>query len=182
MASRLGNYLRHLFQIVGALAIVALVLLAVQRIYHPFDETLARIESFVAELDAKMSREAFKGITLGSLALILALCVFPVFMSKIDDKAYWRGLWRGVIAAAVYYLSNEVFALASKLGRIHFIVSMIAVIVITAVIVEGVSLTVREEDEKSFRTDVVASIASGLIFGVLVKLASYGLELLKKAA
>ena len=40
----------------------------------------------------------------------------------------------------------------------------------------------KEEEEKSFRTDVVASIASGLLFGVLVKLAGYGLELLKRKA
>lgn len=181
MATRLGNYLRRLFEVVGALAIIALVLMAVQRIYHPFDAVIARIDAFAADLDARMSQEAFKGITLGSLGLILALCVFPVFLSKIDEKSYFRSLWRGLIAAVVFYLSNELFSLSSKLGRIHFIVSMLAVIVITAVVVEGVSLAVREEDEKSFRTDIVASIASGLLFGVLVKLAGYGIELLKKA-
>jgi hypothetical protein len=179
MASRLGRYIRRLLELAGALAILALILMAVQKFYHPFDTLIARADAFIAELDDKLTKEAFKGITLGSLGLILALCVFPVFLSKIDERAYARGLWRGIIAAAVYYLSNELFAVASELGRIHFIVSMFVVIAVTAVVVEGVSLAVREEEEKSFRTDVVASIASGLIFGVIVKLAGYGLEYLK---
>jgi len=180
MASRLGNYLRHLFQAVGALAIIVLILLAIQAAYHPFDPYLARAESLVNEWDANLTTEAFSGITLGSLGLILALCIFPIFISKIDEKSYLRSLWRGLVAAAVFYLSSALYDFASKFGRIHFIVSIFAVVLITAVVVEGVSLAVRAEDEKSLRTDIVASIASGLLFGVLVKLAGYGLELLKR--
>jgi hypothetical protein len=179
MASRLGKYLRRLFEITGAIAILGLVLVAVQEIYHPFDQLLARAKDFVSYLEGELTHEAFNGITLGSLGLILGLCVFPVFMSRIDEKAYARSLWRGLVSAAVFYLSNGLYDLASKLGRIHFIVSVFAVIVVTAIVVEGVSLAVREEDEKSFRTDVVASIASGLLFGVLVKLAEYGIAHLR---
>jgi hypothetical protein len=178
MASRLGRYFRRLFEIVGALAILGLVLVAVQYAYHPFDGAIARATAFVDGLDARLTQEAFKGITLGSLALIVALCVFPIFLHKIDERAYARGLWRGVISAAVFYLSNELYGMATKVGRIHFIVSMFAVIVVTILVVEGVSLSVREEEEKSFRTDIVASIASGLLFGVLVKLGGFGIEYL----
>ena len=124
--------------------------------------------------------EAFNGITLGSLVLIVGLCIFPLFLKRIDEKAYARGLWRGLIAAAVFFLSNRLFALATKIGRVHFIVTMLGVIVATAIVVEGVSLAVKEEEERSFRTDVTASITSGLLFGVLVKLAEYAIELLKR--
>jgi hypothetical protein len=180
MATRFTRYLRNLLRIAVILAVLFFVLAGVQAVFHPFDALMAKALGIVDELDAKLTSEAFNGITLGSLGLILALCVFPLFLKRIDEKAYARGLWRGVISAAVFYLSNRLFALASRIGRIHFIVTMLGVIVLTAVVIEGVSLAVKEEEERSFRTDVTASLTSGLLFGVLVKLAEYGLDLLKK--
>jgi hypothetical protein len=180
MATRFTRYLRNLVRAAVTLAVVVLVLAGIQAIFHPFDAIIAKGLAFVDDLDSKLTREAFNGITLGSLALIVALCVFPLFLKRIDEKAYARGLWRGVISAAVFYLSNRLFALAQSIGRIHFIVTMLGVIVVSAIVIEGVSLAVKEEEERSFRTDVVASITSGLLFGVLVKLAEYGLEILKK--
>jgi hypothetical protein len=181
LASRFARYLRRLIRIAIALAVLGLILAAVQLSFHPFDEALAKGSSLVEDIDSRLSREAFEGITIGSLALVIALCVFPLFLSKIDERAYARGLWRGVISAAVFYVSTQLFALASKIGRVHLIVSILAVVVASAIVVEGVSLAVREEEEKSFRTDIVASIASGLLFGVLVKLGGLGLEWIKKA-
>jgi hypothetical protein len=182
MASRFARYVRRIVRTALILAVLALVLASVQALFHPFDAYIEKGTAFVAGLDSRLSREAFNGITIGSLALILGLCVFPLFLRRIDEKAYARGLWRGLVSAAVFYLSNQLFALASRIGRVHFIVAIVAVVVVTALVVEGVSLAVKEEEEKSFRTDVVASIASGLLFGVLVKLAGYGLELLRRKA
>lgn len=181
MASRFARYLRRLATLAILLVLLALVLVAVQALFHPFNAILARGATFVDDLDSKLSREAFKGITIGSLALILALCIFPLFLKRIDERAYWRGLWRGVIAASVYYASSKLFDLASSLGRVRLILVMLVAIVAGVIIVEGISLAVREEDEKSFRTDVVSSIASGFLFGVFVKFAGYGLEYLKGA-
>jgi hypothetical protein len=87
-----------------------------------------------------------------------------------------------LIAASVFYLYNRLFALASSIGHVYFIVTMLGAIIVTAIVVEGVSLAVKEEEERSFRTDVTASITSGLLFGVVVKLAEYGLSLLKGTA
>jgi hypothetical protein len=181
MASRFARYLRNLILIAVILAVIVLVLAGIQAIFHPFDALIAKVLAFVGDLDSKLTREAFNGITLGSLVLIVALCIFPLFLKRIDEKAYARGLWRGLIAASVFFVSNRLFALASKIGRVHFIVTMLAVVVVTAIVVEGVSLAVKEEEERSFRTDVVASITSGLLFGVLVKLAEYGLECIKRS-
>lgn len=181
MASRFARYLRRLATLAIVLVILALILAAVQALFHPFDALLAKGAALIDDVDANLSREAFRGITIGSLALILALCIFPLFMKRIDEKSYWRGLWRGVIAAAVYYASSKLFDLASSLGKVRLILVMLVAIVAGIIIVEGISLAVREEDEKSFRTDVVSSIASGFLFGVLVKFAGYGLEYLKGA-
>jgi len=182
MATRLSRYVRNLFRVASTLALVVIVLAGVQAAFHPFDALIAKGAAFVNDLDSKLTSEAFNGITLGSLVLVMALCVFPVFLRRIDERAYGRSLWRGLIAAAVFYVSNELYAVASRVSRVNFIFAILAVIVVTAVVVEGVSLSVKEDEEKSFRTDVVASIASGLLFGVLVKLAQYGIHLLQKAA
>ncbi len=180
MASRFSRYVRRLARTAIALALLALILAAIQAVYHPFDPFLAAAKSFVDELDSRLSRELFNGITIGSLVLILGLCVFPIFLRKIDERAYGRGLWRGIISAAVFFLANALFALASKISRTGFILSIVGVAVVGAVIVEAVSLAAKEEEERSFRTDIVASIASGLLFGVIVKLAEYGLEFIKR--
>jgi hypothetical protein len=180
LASRFARYLKRLLAAALVLCLLGLALAAVQALFHPFDELIAKGLAYIDDLDAKLSREAFNGITIGSLVLILALCFFPIFLTKIDERAYARGLWRGVISAAVFYLSTELFAVATAIGRVHFLLSVLAVVVVCAIVVEGVSLAVREEEEKSFRTDVIASIASGLLFGVLVKLAEYGLAMIGK--
>ena len=162
-------------------AVLFFVLAGIQAVFRPFDALISKGSAIVGGLDAKLTIKAFNGITLGGLALILALCVFPLFLKRIDEKAYARGLWRGLIAASVFYLYNRLFSLAAKIGHVYFIVTMLGVIVATAIVVEGVSLAVKEENERSFRTDVTASITSGLLFGVLVKLAEFGLGLLTKA-
>jgi hypothetical protein len=179
MASRFALFLRKLLIVSTTIAVVGIILAGVQAIFHPFDAWLADIDALIAGLDSRMTQEAFRGITIGSLALILALCVFPIFLSRIDEKAYARGLWRGVVSAAVFYLSSEVFSFASRVSRIHLIGAMFVVIVVGVVVVEGLSLAMREEEERSFRTDIVSSIASGFLFGVLVKLGGYGIEYLK---
>jgi hypothetical protein len=179
VASRFAAYVKRVARIGIALVALGLVLAAVQALFHPFDALLAKGNALFDDLDSKLSHEAFSGITVGSLALILALCIFPIFLSRIDEKAYARGLWRGLISASVFFLSNKLFALASSVGRARFLVALLAVVIVSVLVIEGVSLAVREEEERSFRTDVVASIASGLLFGVLIKLAGLGLDFAK---
>jgi hypothetical protein len=180
-ASRFRRYLRRLARVGILLGALAIVLYGVQAIFHPFDEAIARLLAYVQELDDNLSREAFAGISIGSLVLILIICLFPFLLKRIDEAAYLRGLWRGLIAAAVYFLSNKLFALAVSANRIYFILATLGIIVLTLIVVEGLSLAVREEEERSFRTDVTASIASGLLFGVLVKLVEFVVEWAKQA-
>jgi hypothetical protein len=178
--SHFARFLHRLARLVVALGILWLAFVAAQATFHPFDGAIASTKAFVAGMDSRLSKEAFNGITLGSLALILALCIFPIFLSRIDEKAYGRGLWRGVISTAVFYLSNELYAMAAKESRMHFIAALVGVVIVTAIVVEAISLAVREEEQRSFRTDIVASIASGLLFSVIIKLGEFGIAYLKE--
>ena len=177
--SRFTRYVRGLVKVALILAIAGLCLYFAQKRYGLFDSEIAAIDSFVAEANASLSNEAFAGISMGSLALVLGLCVFPIFVKKFDNKAYLRGLWRGLISALVFFVSNGLYSLAARASRLYLIAALAIVIVASALLVEGISLAVREEHERSFRTDIVASIASGLLFSVLLKLGQYGYEWIK---
>lgn len=177
--SRFTRYVRGLAKVVLILAIAGLCLYFAQKRYGLFDSEINAIDSFVAEANASLSNEAFAGISMGSLALVLGLCVFPIFVKKFDNKAYLRGLWRGLISALVFFVSNGLYSLAARASRLYLIAALAIVIVASALLVEGISLAVREEYERSFRTDIVASIASGLLFSVLLKLGQYGYEWIK---
>jgi hypothetical protein len=179
--SRFRRYLRRLWRASLVLGLLALLLFGVQSIFHPFDAAIARVLAYAEGLDANLSHETFAGISIGSLVLILAICLFPFLLKRIDEAAYLRGLWRGIIAAAVFFLSSKLFELAAGANRIYFLLSILGIIVLTIIVVEGLSLAVREEDERSFRTDITASIASGLLFGVLVKLMEFALEWTKRS-
>jgi hypothetical protein len=179
--SRFRRYLRRLGRVGIALGLLAAVLYGVQSVFHPFDEAIARVLAYVEDLDANLSHETFAGISIGSLALILVICLFPFLLKRIDEAAYLRGLWRGLIATAVFFLSNKLFTLASSGSRVYFLLTVLGIIILTLIVVEGLSLAVREEDERSFRTDVTASIASGLLFGVLVKIAEFIIEWAKRS-
>jgi len=178
-SGRFARYVKRLLRLALLLVSVGLLAAFAQYQYHLFDRQLAALTGFVAEADSQLSNVAFAGISLGSLVLVLALCVFPIFMRKIDARAYRRGLWRGLVSALVFLVSTELYDFAERSSRLYLLGAIALVIVVSALLVEAVSLAVREENERSFRTDVVASIASGLLFSVLVKLGQYGLEWLK---
>jgi len=172
--------MRRLTRIGIVLGLAALVLYGLQSAFHLFDETIAKCLSYAEELDASLSHEAFAGISIGSLVLILVICLFPFLLRRIDEAAYLRGLVRGLIAAAVFFLSSKLFELAVGENRVYFLLATLGVIILTLIVVEGLSLAVREEEERSFRTDVTASIASGLLFGVLVKIVEFAFEWAKR--
>ena len=75
MASRLALYVRRLYRIAAALALIVLALYGLQIWLHPFDAILAKLSDFAMNVDQRISQEAFKGITIGTLGLVLALCV-----------------------------------------------------------------------------------------------------------
>ena len=116
--SRFTRYVRGLAKVVLILAIAGLCLYFAQKRYGLFDSEINAIDSFVAEANASLSNEAFAGISMGSLALVLGLCVFPIFVKKFDNKAYLRGLWRGLISALVFFVSNGLYSLAAQASRL----------------------------------------------------------------
>jgi hypothetical protein len=157
VTSRFLRYLRWLVRVAILLAAIFLVLFALQSWTGLLTAPLEAARAAVAGANDRLSDEAFAGISVGSLALVLALCLLPLFLKKIDERAYLRGLWRGIVATGVFFLSNALYAFAEKISRLYLLGAIAIVIVATALLVEGVSLAVREEEERSFRTDIASS-------------------------
>lgn len=71
--SPFARFLHRLARLVVAFGILWLAFVAIQAAFHPFNALIADAKAFIAGMDSSLSKEAFNGITLGSLALILAL-------------------------------------------------------------------------------------------------------------
>jgi Na+/proline symporter len=180
-SSRFTRYIGRLIRVALVLAVIFLGLYAAQSYYHVFDDQIASVTAFLSSLEGSLSAEALAGISMGSLLLVAVLCLAPIFWKKIDARGYVRGLWRGVISAFVYLASSALFSFAAKASRVYLILAVAGVIIVSALLIEAVSLAGREEEERSLRTDIVSSISSGLLFGVLLQLGQVGFEWAKSA-
>jgi glucan phosphoethanolaminetransferase (alkaline phosphatase superfamily) len=176
VSSRFTRYIGRLLRIGLVLSVLFLGLYAAQSYYHVFDDQVAWFRNAMVELERSLSVEALAGISMGSLVLVAGLCLAPIFWKKIDTRGYMRGLWRGVVSAFVFLASSQLFAFAARASKVYLIAAIAGVIVVSALLIEAVSLAVREAEERSLRTDIVSSISSGLLFGVLVQLGQVGLE------
>ncbi|HET7839686.1 MAG TPA: hypothetical protein VFL04_07995 [Rectinemataceae bacterium] len=175
MSSRFTRYIGRLIRAALVLGVLFLGLYAAHAYYGFLDDQIAGVQAFMTELEGSLSVEALAGISMGSLVLVIALCLMPIFWRKIDTRSYVRGLWRGIVSAFVFLASSALFSFAERASKVYLIAAILGVIIVSALLIEAVSLAVREEEERSLRTDIVASISSGLLFGVLIQLGQVAL-------
>ena len=167
---RATRFLGTVFKIILFFGLFFLILWFLHTYLHLFDTQLAYINTMIAQMNSTMSSELISGITMGSVILVLLIVIMPLFMKGINRKAYWKSLWRGVISAFVFFISNRIFTYAEQKSRFYLIIAILITVAVTFVLIEVLSLAMRESEEVSFRTDMVSSIAAGLLFGVILKL------------
>lgn len=170
--SRLKKFLVRLLIVVLVLLIISFILFLLQAFFGLFDPQIAWIKGVVTETDAKFSADVFAGISVGTVGLMIVVSFFPVFMKGVNNRQYFMGLRRGVISAFVFYLSDTLYRWLGEINRFYMILTMVIVVIITFILIEVLSLSTKENEEVSFRTDLVSAIVSGLVFGVLLKLFS----------
>lgn len=72
------------------------------------------------------------------------------------------------------------YSFLAETSRFYLILAMIAIAVITMILIRIVTLMYKKKaDQVEFRTAYIASITAGLIFGVLMQLATLGIDWLK---
>jgi hypothetical protein len=133
----------------------------------------------INKLNSTLSSEVVTGISIGGVLLILLVIIFPFFMRGIKKKQYFVSLQRGIISSLVFYFSTLLYQYTENISRFFLFLSVVIVIFVTVVLIEVITLSLKEAKQAEFRTDIVAAIASGLSFGVLMKMAVFGIDFIK---
>lgn len=170
--SRAGRFLKRVMTVVLLIAVAVGAVVAIQLIAHPFDAQLHMLRTWLAQANTLIDEDLMSGISIGMIALVLLVAVIPLLMRNIDRSQYVVATQRGVISSIVFFLTEILYNWAEKISRFYLVVAMVGVILITFVIVETLSLLMHSDrkEEMAFRTDLLASFASGLVAGIVIKL------------
>lgn len=177
---RLVSYLRGLGWAVAAGMTILGVLALVQLFFHPFDFVLETADARLAAVDTTLTSEQFAGVSIGSLALVLVVAAIPLFKKGVRRRQYGVSFWRGILSSAIFLGSDKLYRYVQGLGRLYFTATMALFVAVTIVLIEIVSRMGSLENEADTRTELIASIVSGLVFGLLVQLGEYLLNLVAK--
>ena len=164
-------FLKQVLLVFMILFIIAGSLVIVQLMFQPFDPWIAHVTAWIAQANDVANTNLFTGLSIGMLALAVLVTLIPVLSRrKINRKQYAVATQRGVVASLVFFFTQMLYDWAEALSRFWLIVSIIGVVIASFVIIETLSRLMRQNEEVAFRTDILASIASGLVSGIVLKL------------
>ena len=168
---RLVSYLRGLGWIVAGAAIAVGLLSLAQMLFHPFDKILAAADVSLAAADRTLETDAVAGVSLGTIVLVVVAAALPLFKKGVRRRQYGLSFWRGLLSSAIFLATDRLYRFVQGLGLLYFSATLALFVAATIILVEIVSRVGRREVESETRTELLASIVSGLVFGLLVQLA-----------
>jgi hypothetical protein len=177
---RLASYLRGLGWFVAAVAAVAGMLALVQIFWHPFDLVIETAEKGFSLADMTLTHDALGGISTGSLVLVGLVAAIPLLKKGVRRRQYGVSFWRGILSSAIFLATDKLYRYVQGLGVLYFSATLALFIALTIVFVEIVSRVGAPGDEADTRTELLASIVSGLVFGLLVQVAEYAIGAIGK--
>lgn len=175
-AWRLRAYLRGLGWFLAIVALVIGILAFVQILFHPFDAFMETAEEGLAIADRSLSNDSIAGISLGSLVLVAVIAVLPLLRKGVRRKQYGLSFWRGLLSSAIFLATDRLYRYVQDLGVLYLSATLAIFIAATIILVEIVSRLGDLQSESDTRTELLASIVSGLVFGLIVQLAEYGMK------
>lgn len=170
MRKELKKFIVRLFIIVLIIAIAGFVLYILQTQMHLFDEQVKYFEEKIALTDRGLQIQFIAGISIGTILFIIFITLIPLLMRKVDNKTYIKSLQRGILSAFVFFISDALYKWLEEFGRVYMIIAIIAVVLITIILIEIFTLSMKEHEEITVKTDLIAAIVSGLLFGVILKI------------
>jgi hypothetical protein len=170
---RLVAYLRFLGWVIAGAALVVGILALVQLLFHPFDAILATVEGGLSETDRTLQSDAVAGVSFGTIVLVVAVAALPLLKKGVRRRQYGLSFWRGLLSSAIFLATDRLYRYVQELGLLYFSATLALFIAATIILVEIVSRVGRQETESDTRTELLASIVSGLVFGLLVQLAGH---------
>lgn len=179
--ARLLSYVRGLGWALVLLLVAGGGLALVQAYFHPFDIVIEKADESLAAIDTTFSANAVAGVSIGTLVLIAAAIALPLMRKGVRVRQYFVSFWRGLVSAAIFLATDKLYRYVQSLGVLYFSATLALFLAATIVLVEIVARAGRIEEEAERRTEFLASIVSGLVFGLLVQLGEYLFGLLSKA-
>lgn len=179
MGSRVGLFLRRIILSMIILTAIAAVIYVLQEFYGILDPLIVLVNKDVSKINDTLARQMLTGISIGTIVLVLVMLLFPVFMKGVDNKQYFQSVQRGLISSLVFLITDVFYNYMERISRFYMLVSIVSVMAVTFILIEILSLSIRKDQEVEFRTEMVASVVSGLIFGMLLKLLQFGWDYFK---
>jgi hypothetical protein len=168
-STRLTSYLRGLGWLIAVVSLAIGILSLVQVAFHPFDALLGRAQSELGSLDDILQGDAFAGISFGTLALVILIAAIPLFQRGVRKAQYALSFWRGLLSSAIFLGTDRLYRYVQSLGQLYFSATVAIFIAATIVLIEIISRIGKASEEADTRTELIASIVSGLVFGLLVQ-------------
>ncbi len=157
------------------------LLWVLNRQFGAFDTEISKTKTLVAKIDSQLSQTAMAGITFGSILVTGALFLVPLLRKSVRKKTYLVSLWRGIIAALAYILASKFYEWAESKGNFTVIIATVGFVAVTFLVIEAVVLVLGDQDESGLRTELTASIASGAVLGIILKLGAALVQFLQNS-
>ena len=96
------------------------------------------------------------------------VAVLPLLKKGVRRKQYGVSFWRGLLSSAIFLATDRLYRFVQGLGVLYLSATLALFIAATIILVEVVSRLGDLQDEYDTRTELLASIVSGLVFGLIV--------------
>lgn len=168
--SRALGFLRSFLTLIGVLTLIGFIVWVAQTQTGFLDPVITHGLVWLGEVNTFLDTSMMTGISAGMIVLSLLVLVLPLLMKGIQKPQYTTAVRRGIVASLVFFVSQLLYTWAELQGRGLLILSMMVVLVLSFVLIEFLARLLRGENEVAFRTDMLASMASGLVSGIVLKL------------
>lgn len=171
--ARFTPLFRRLLGFLFILVVFGTLAWGVEMLWHPLAPVIAYVNQDVGAVGATLSNQLVAGVSLASLVLFLILMLVPLAMRGVNNRQFLGSFSRGILSSIVFLVSNWIYSQLEGLGRFWLLAGIILMIVVTVVLIELITRAGKEANEVNTRTDLMASITSGLAFSLLLNIGTY---------
>jgi hypothetical protein len=177
---RVKTFLSSLVKALIFLLLGAALFALLQMTVHPFDPAVQKIDATLASLDKTLSSTIITGVSISSLVVIIAVFGISLAGNGVHKRQYIVSFWRGILSSAVFLLSDSFYRFIRTQGKLYYSISLLTFVVGIFILVEIISRWGKVSEERNRRTELLASIAAGLSFAVLVQIGEYLIQQLQR--
>jgi hypothetical protein len=167
--TRLERFLSQLMLVFIVLLLFFGILTLIQAAFHPLDPVVTKAELTLSTLDKTLSSSLFSGVSLGTIVVILSILALSMAGRGVHKRQYMVSYWRGILSSLIFFISDAFYRYVRSQGMLYYSASLALFIALMLILVEIISRWGSVTEERERRTELLASIVSGLSFGLLVQ-------------